>query len=61
MSAVKEALGKKHYERYRSRGATGRFFTAPVSELSREDLLAYIGWLGESRDWYREKVEHHFK
>lgn len=44
------------FDYWRREGANARIFGRRVSDMSRDELLAALGWLLRSRDVWRELV-----
>lgn len=51
---VSDHMGRAEFEKYRSVGECARFLTEKVSTMNRDELLAVIGWMQKSNDWWRE-------
>lgn len=54
MRDVKQFLGHERFEAWRGEGAGTTFCGKRAAEMSRDELLAAIGWSRKSRDWWRE-------
>lgn len=55
MSAIKKALGSE-FDRYARDGQVAHFMGERIVSLPTSELLAVIGWLKESNQFWREHL-----